>query len=112
MKRVVVPACAVALALLTLCAAEAQDRKKPAPKPAEITRFKKIMKKLDPEITAAQKALQASRKRLQAALKDEVLKEKGPVEGKVIDQLKLSLRGVDAAIRAANKAQRLTSDDD
>jgi predicted transcriptional regulator len=107
MKRVVVPACAVALALLTLCAAEAQDRKKPPAKPAEVARFKKIMKKLDPEITAAQKALRASKKRLQTALKDEVLRERGRVEGKVIDQLKLALRGVDAAITAADKAQKL-----
>src|SRR5262245_22544627 len=76
MKRVVVPACALALALLTLCTAEAQDRKKPVLKPAEVAKFKKIMKKLDPEISAAQKALQVAKKRLQKALNDEVLKEK------------------------------------
>jgi hypothetical protein len=108
MKRVVVPACAVAIALLALCAAEAQDRKKPAAlKPAELAKFKRIIKKIDPEIRAAQLSLQTAKKRLQKALKDEVLTERGPVEGKVIDQLKLSLRGVDAAIRAANRAQKL-----
>jgi len=107
MKRVVVPACAMALALLTLCAAEAQDRKKPEPKPADVAKLRRIIKKLDPEIRAAQVALQAAKRRLQAALKDEVLNEKGRVEGKVIDQLKLALRGVDAAIKSANKAQKL-----
>ena len=108
MKRVMVPVCAMALALLTLCAAEAQDKKKVAAlKPAEVAKFKKIIKKLDPEIKAAQVSLQTAKKRLQKALNDEVLKEKGPVEGKVIDQLKLSLKHVDAAIKAANTAQKL-----
>jgi uncharacterized protein involved in exopolysaccharide biosynthesis len=97
----------VVLALLTVCSVDAQDKKKSALKPAQIAKFKKIMKKLDPEIRAAQSSLQTAKKRLQKALNDEVLTEKGAVEGKVIDQLKLSIKGVDAAIKAANKAQKL-----
>lgn len=107
MKRFVVPVCALALALFTMVGAEAQDKKKPAPKPADAVKLKKILKKIDPEIKAAQSSLLAARKRLQKALNDEVFNEKGAVEGKVIDQLKLAMKGVDAALRAANKAQKL-----
>jgi hypothetical protein len=74
-------------------------------KKAEVAKLKKIAAKLDPEIKAAQTALRNARAKLQVALKDEVLKEKGPVEGKVIDQLKLSLKNVDTAIKRANLAQ-------
>jgi hypothetical protein len=66
-----------------------------------------ILKKVDPEIRAAQTALKAAKKRLEVALSDEVLREKGAVEGKVIDQLELALKNVDRAIRAANKAQKI-----
>jgi len=108
MKTFVVSACALAIALVTLCSVEAQDRKKVvALKPAEVAKFKLIMKKIDPEIRAAQQSLQGSKKRLQKALNDEVFREKGAVEGKVIDQLKLALKHVDLAIKEANRAQRL-----
>jgi hypothetical protein len=78
---------------------------KPVVKKVEVAKLKKIAAKLDPEIKAAQTALRNARAKLQAALKDEVLKEKGPVEGKVIDQLKLALKNVDTAIKRANLAQ-------
>jgi hypothetical protein len=107
MKMFVVSACALAIALVTLCSVEAQDKKKLVMKPAEVAKFKLIIKKIDPEIRAAQLSLQTSKKRLQKALNDEVFKEKGPVEGKVIDQLKLALKHVDLAIKEANRAQRL-----
>src|SRR5262249_51216913 len=89
----------------------AQTAKKAPPKAvpsaASAAKLKKILKKIDPEIRAAQTALQTAKKRLEVALNDEVFKERGPVEGKVIDQLKVALRDVNAAISAANKAQRL-----
>ena len=77
MKRLVVPFAVMVVALLTLCSATAQDKKKGRIDPA---RFKRVIKKIDPEIRAAQQSLQAAKKRLQKALNDEVLSEKGAVE--------------------------------
>ena len=88
-------------------------------KKIDLARLKIIIKKLDPEIRAAQKALQTAKKdlataraRLKAAIEDEVFGEKGPTEGRVIDLLKSSVKSVDrsvtdigAAIKAANIAQ-------
>lgn len=110
MKRFVIPACAAALALFTLVGAQAQDKakKKPGPlSPAQVAKFKVIKKKIDPEIKAAQNALKTAKSRLDKALNDEVFSEKGAVEGKVIDQLKLSIKGVETALKHANKAQNL-----
>jgi len=85
--------------------------KKAAPKAvlskAAAAKLKKIVTKIDPEIRAAQLALRNARAKLQTALNDEVFKEKGPVEGKVIDQLKIALRDVDAALKRTNLAQVL-----
>jgi hypothetical protein len=80
---------------------------KAAPSKAAAAKLKKIVTKIDPEIRAAQLALRTAKSKLQRALNDEVFKEKGPVEGKVIDQLKVALRDVDAAIKRTNLAQVL-----
>jgi len=48
-----------------------------------------------------------ARTRIKFAIENEVFGEKGPVEGKVIDQLKIALKHVDQAIVAARKAQKL-----
>ncbi len=63
-------------------------------------------KKIDPEIKAAEKALLVARERLKAAMADEVFGEAGGVEAKVLNELKLSLRAVDAAIARARLAQK------
>src|SRR5262245_37811713 len=81
----------------------------------------KVLKKVDPEIRAAQDALKSTKKELERArtkllkaLADDVLNEKGPTQGKVIDRLKASVKHannalaqVDAAVTAANIAQLL-----
>src|SRR5262249_51348700 len=91
------------------------------PQKLDPKRFKKILAKIDPEIreaqkdlVAARKALETAKKALTAAINDEVFGEKGPTEGLVIDQLKTALKRTDAAIvdinaaiKAANKAQTL-----
>jgi hypothetical protein len=93
--------------------------KKPPGKKIDPAVLKKILNKLDPEIRAAQTALQGAKKalanakaKLNAAMEDEVFGEKGATEGKAIDQLKNAVqhvnRGIDevnAAIKSANIAQ-------
>jgi Skp family chaperone for outer membrane proteins len=78
-----------------------QAKKKVDPK------LKLILKKIDPEVAAARTALLNARTKLNAALNDEVFGEKGAVEGKVIDQLKLAIANVNRAIAEVNKAQKL-----
>jgi hypothetical protein len=91
------------------------------PQKLDVKKFKKIINKIDPEIKAAQlqlvaarKALEAAKAKITAAMNDEIFGEKGATEGAVIDQLKHSLNStnksladVNAAIKAANKAQFL-----
>jgi hypothetical protein len=120
--------------LTTIDPASGGDKKKPEIKKADISAFKlKILPKLDPEIKAAQAALGKAKKdldqvkkdlgvaraRLNAALADEALNEKGAVEAAVINLLKAARDRVDgaakdatasavdlaAAIKLANKAQ-------
>ncbi len=68
---------------------------------------KKKKIKLDPEIRAAQEALKTAKAKLIRALSDEVVGEKGKIEVKVIDQLRLALDHVNKAIAHAAKAQKL-----
>jgi hypothetical protein len=84
-------------------------------------RLKVIIGKIDPEIKAAQVALQRARKdieiahaRIKAAILDEVFGESGATEAHVIDQLKAAnksnshaLTEINAAIKHANIAQLL-----
>lgn len=106
MKRFAAPLLVLVVALFALCPAEAQDKKKKKVK-IDPAKLKKILKKIDPEIRAAQTALNTAKKNLNAALNDEVFGEKGAVEGAVIDQLKIALKNTDAAIAATRKAQTL-----
>lgn len=110
MKRFVAfMALAAAVVMAGFASVEAQDVKKPKIDPVKL---KKLLKKLDPEIKAAQAALATAKAKLNAALKDEVLTEKGAVEGLVIDQLKQAIADLNKAIAHTNKAQKLDKGSD
>ena len=66
---------------------------------------KKGKVKFDPEIKAAVKSLQNARARVKFAIENEVFGERGPIEAKVIDELKVALKHVDLAIKHAKRAQ-------
>ena len=74
-------------------------------------RLKLILNRTDPEIKAAQKALQVARTDLlkartaiKKAMADEVFGEKGATEAAAIDRLKLSLKACERAITDVNVA--------
>lgn len=107
MMRTLMGVAALTTALLVGSSGVAQTKARKGSSAADKAKLTKIVKKLDPEIRAAQASLRTARARLQRAINDEVFNEKGAVEGKVIDRLKLALRNCESALRQANVAQAL-----
>ncbi|MCI0456595.1 MAG: hypothetical protein L0Z62_06400 [Gemmataceae bacterium] len=94
--------CVLGLGLVLLDSDSAAGGGKPKIDPK---RLKAILKRVDPEIRAAQKALREARGKLMTAINDEVFGEKGATEGRVVDFLRAALKNVDQALANTKKAQ-------